>query len=138
MKKAKLKEKWLPVCLTVLTMLALGILFFNGKFGTIILFVFLLPLYFLPAIIAKERSHSNSSSVFLINAFLGWTLLGWAGVLIWAVVGPPMELGVKCPFCMGVVKEGAQKCRHCGEWLPIRTVKRVVNNEPAAPHRCSR
>ena len=36
-------------------------------------------LYFLPSIIARHKP--NSGPVFIINLFLGWTLIGW-------VVGP--------------------------------------------------
>jgi hypothetical protein len=43
-----------------------------------------LPIYFLPAIIAGARHHSNTLSIFILNLFLGWTFLGWIGSLIWA------------------------------------------------------
>jgi hypothetical protein len=44
-----------------------------------------LACYFLPTIIASSRSHRNSTAIFLLNLFLGWTFLGWLGALIWAV-----------------------------------------------------
>lgn len=51
------------------------------------LFAILVPLalYFLPLIIAIKRKHNNALGIGLLNFFLGWTLLGWVGALIWAV-----------------------------------------------------
>ena len=43
-----------------------------------------IALYFLPAIIAKVRNHSNVLAVFILNLFLGWTFLGWIAALVWA------------------------------------------------------
>lgn len=37
----------------------------------------IVALYFLPAINAYENKKSNKQSVFVINLFLGWTVLGW-------------------------------------------------------------
>lgn len=41
-------------------------------------------LYFLPSIIAWQRKKANWRSIMVINIFLGWTLLGWVGALVWA------------------------------------------------------
>lgn len=49
-----------------------------------LLLILLSPLYFLPTIIATARKNSNTIGIFLINFFLGWTLLGWIGAIIWA------------------------------------------------------
>ncbi len=43
-----------------------------------------LALYFLPAIIAYNRKHSNKGIILLLDFLIGWTLLGWVGCLIWA------------------------------------------------------
>jgi len=40
--------------------------------------------YFLPSIIALARSKRNTLSIFLLNCFLGWTLVGWVVALVWA------------------------------------------------------
>lgn len=42
-------------------------------------------LYFIPTIIATQRHHHNAASVFVLNLFLGWTLIGWAIALALAV-----------------------------------------------------
>jgi len=45
--------------------------------------------YFLPSFIAHRRDHNNATAIILLNVFLGWTILGWLGALIWAVSNPP-------------------------------------------------
>ena len=47
-----------------------------------------LPLYLLPAIIARLRKHPYVAGIFLLNLLLGWTFLGWVGALVWACVAP--------------------------------------------------
>jgi heme/copper-type cytochrome/quinol oxidase subunit 4 len=44
----------------------------------------ILSLYFLPYLNARDRRHPNASAIFVINLFLGWTLLGWVGALAWS------------------------------------------------------
>lgn len=44
-------------------------------------------LYFLPAIIARKKS--NNGSVFVINLFFGWTVIGWVIALASAASNPP-------------------------------------------------
>ena len=40
--------------------------------------------YFLPTIVAFARSKRDLLSIFLLNLFLGWTLIGWIVALVWA------------------------------------------------------
>ena len=54
-----------------------------------LLLVFIFPLYFLPAIIAKSRKHPSTTGIFVLNLLLGWTVLGWIGGLIWAFSSGP-------------------------------------------------
>lgn len=42
-------------------------------------------LYFLPGLIASQRGHHNANAIFVLNLFLGWTILGWIGALVWSV-----------------------------------------------------
>ena len=44
----------------------------------------MVALYFLPGLVAYFRDHHNTASIMLLNLFLGWTLLGWVGALIWS------------------------------------------------------
>ena len=41
-------------------------------------------LYFLPAIVALMRERHDKLSIFLLNLFLGWSLIGWIIALVWA------------------------------------------------------
>lgn len=43
-----------------------------------------IALYFLPLIVAWLRGHHNKASIFLLNLFLGWTVIGWIVALIWS------------------------------------------------------
>jgi hypothetical protein len=43
-------------------------------------------LYFIPTMVAFYRNHTNCVAIFILNLLLGWTLLGWAGALIWACI----------------------------------------------------
>ena len=42
--------------------------------------------YFLPSINAASRHKRNVGAIFMLNAFLGWTVLGWIGALIWSAL----------------------------------------------------
>jgi ABC-type transport system involved in cytochrome c biogenesis permease component len=53
--------------------------------GSIILFVFVLPLYMLPTLIAAQRRVSAVSGIGALNLLLGWTFVGWVLALIWAL-----------------------------------------------------
>jgi hypothetical protein len=44
-----------------------------------------LTLYMLPAGIGIIRGRSNAMAIFVLNLFLGWTLIGWVIALVWAV-----------------------------------------------------
>jgi hypothetical protein len=41
--------------------------------------------YFIPTFVASARRHSNWSSIFVLNIFLGWTFIGWVVALVWSV-----------------------------------------------------
>jgi len=45
----------------------------------------IIVLYFLPTISAYERKKKNSSSILVVNLFLGWTIIGWIVALSWAL-----------------------------------------------------
>ena len=46
------------------------------------------PLYFFPAIIAWYRQHPRLEVVFLVNALVAWTVVGWLVTLLWSFSGP--------------------------------------------------
>lgn len=41
-------------------------------------------LYFLPSLIALIRGKRDTLAIFLLNLFLGWSVIGWIVALIWA------------------------------------------------------
>jgi T4 superinfection immunity protein len=52
--------------------------FLFGGFG------FLFVMYFLPSIIALLRNKRDTLAIFLLNLFLGWSVIGWIVALVWA------------------------------------------------------
>jgi hypothetical protein len=53
----------------------------------------LLALYFLPTIVAAF-GHHNAVAIFLLNALLGWTIIGWIAALIWSCTASPAPVVV--------------------------------------------
>lgn len=43
-------------------------------------------LYFLPGVIAGYKKHKHSTAITLLDLILGWTIIGWIGLLIWALM----------------------------------------------------
>ncbi len=41
-------------------------------------------MYFLPTVIAAGRRKRNAGAIFVLNLFLGWSLIGWVLALVWA------------------------------------------------------
>jgi hypothetical protein len=56
----------------------LGLLFFP-------FFGFGFVMYFLPSIIALARSKRDLLAIFLLNFFLGWSVIGWVVALVWSI-----------------------------------------------------
>ena len=42
-------------------------------------------IYFLPTTIADEKRHKNTTAIFIVNLFFGYTVIGWVIALIWAL-----------------------------------------------------
>lgn len=55
-----------------------------GFFFLALIFVLSLCLYMLPSYEAVLNTHPDIYPIVLLNVFLGWTLLGWVGALVWA------------------------------------------------------
>ena len=43
-----------------------------------------LAVYFAPALTAQARRHRERGAIAVLNLFLGWTVLGWVGALVWS------------------------------------------------------
>ena len=54
--------------------------------------------YFIPSMVAGLRSHPRPGLVFLVNLFLGWTVVGWLAALAWALKRYPETTTAKSYF----------------------------------------
>jgi hypothetical protein len=54
-------------------------------------------IHFLPTFVAGNRKVKNFWWIFLINFFFGWTLIGWAIALVWAIQDTPRYLVAYVP-----------------------------------------
>ena len=52
----------------------------------LILIILGIGIYFLPTIAGWNTKYQTG--ILILNLFLGWTILGWVGALIWAVSAP--------------------------------------------------
>ena len=81
---------------------------------------FTILLYFLPAIIGRDKR--DAAGIFLLNLFLGWTVIGWVIALIWACSTQPYALRWVpvsastryCCRCGSTACAGAHFCTACG------------------------
>ena len=53
----------------------------GGLYGVLII----LGIYLLPSVVAWNRKHNNRAAIITLNILLGWTVIGWAGALVWAM-----------------------------------------------------
>lgn len=54
--------------------------------SVMIIFFIAAVLYFTPSIIAFCNKHKYVAPIFIINVCLGWTIFGWAGAMVWALI----------------------------------------------------
>lgn len=91
----------------------------------LLLFLFGLGVYFVPAIKAYQEGKNNREAILALNIFLGWTVIGWAVALVWSyskdsggkpalVVAIPPAL---CSFCGKYSSGDAIFCTQCGKKL---------------------
>ncbi|HTW51723.1 MAG TPA: superinfection immunity protein [Stellaceae bacterium] len=57
-----------------------------GNTATILILIAIVVLYMLPTLIAFGRQHPRRQEVTLVNILVGWTLIGWIGVFLWAAL----------------------------------------------------
>ena len=78
-------------------------------------------LYFLPTIVALALLE-DPLAVFLVNFFLGWTVIGWWVALVWAVAERKslqvhrvlVSSGRFCSRCGALAPPGARVCPNWG------------------------
>lgn len=59
----------------------------EGFIGFIILSV-VTAVYLIPTFVAANVKHHNAAAIFVLNLFLGWTLVGWVLALVWSLTKP--------------------------------------------------
>lgn len=79
-----------------------------------------LSLYFLPSIIGRHKR--NFPAIFILNLFLGWTVIGWLVALVWALtVDAPVpgrtQAQPSCSACRTPIRAGQNFCPGCGSPL---------------------
>ena len=75
--------------------------------------------YFAPSFVASHRKVPNTGSVMVVNALLGWTVIGWAVALAMACRDVPARHGPPpCYRC------GAPADLHPGGKCPAREISR--------------
>jgi len=52
----------------------------------IVVMLIMTCIYFLPTIVAGLGKKRNVAGIAVLNLFLAWTMIGWVGALVWAVV----------------------------------------------------
>jgi hypothetical protein len=73
-----------------------------------------LAFYFLPTILASQRGHHNVLGVFLLNFFLGWSVIAWIIALVWALSRPPVVVVQGYPPAYAPPAAAATLCSRCG------------------------
>ncbi len=51
---------------------------------TVVVLLVIALIYMLPTLIAFGREHPRRADIAVINILLGWTLIVWIGVFLWA------------------------------------------------------
>jgi len=53
---------------------------------TVIMLMLVVIIYMLPTLIAFGREHPRRVEIFVLNILIGWTLIGWFLVFLWAAL----------------------------------------------------
>lgn len=61
----------------------------------LVFFALAFVVYFLPSLVAWRRRHHQAMVVFVLNLFLGWTLLGW--VIALAIAASAVKAAPESP-----------------------------------------
>jgi hypothetical protein len=57
--------------------------------GRVVGVVIAIALYVTPAVIAFTRKSQNRVPILVVDLLLGWTVVGWVAMLVWAIVSKP-------------------------------------------------
>jgi hypothetical protein len=57
-----------------------------GNTFTVIMLMLIALIYMLPTILAFGREHPRRHDLAVLNILLGWTLIGWIIIFLWALL----------------------------------------------------
>jgi hypothetical protein len=81
----------------------------------------LLLLYFVPTILARHKT--DALGIFLVNLFLGWTVIGWVVALVWACAAEDVVRVRYVPYNYAAAGygpvSGGRFCSRCGTLAPL-------------------
>jgi len=73
--------------------------------------LFIILIYFLPWVVSLLNNHPAKVGIFVLNLFLGWTLVFWVIALVWAFTKsqPPQQVVVyqNTPPCSNPAQPGS-------------------------------
>jgi len=72
-----------------------------GGIFVLVIIAFSICLYFLPSFIAFRRQKSNKIPIFVLNLFLGWSLIGWVVSLVWSLSQEQQQVVIQQNFGTG-------------------------------------
>ena len=112
-----------------------------NAYQVILAVIILMLIAMIPVFIAKSRKSQHTIGILILCTFFGWTLVGFIGGIIWAVLSPveseirrsnakaQNKLNQKsknCPMCAESVMTAATLCRFCGHEFIINN--KIVKN----------
>ena len=93
-----------------------------SPFHWLLFLIILSLLYFLPTFVGRKKR--NARAIFWLNFSLGWSVVGWVGTLIWALMQDPLpaqvidnnpvQEWVRCSRCGTYSSPGTRICGTCG------------------------
>jgi hypothetical protein len=87
--QARNRTRGLGAVLGIAAVTVIGILVFGKVFAGVAagLFVWVIAalVYLIPSMVAAWRRHHNALAIVALNLLLGWTFIGWAVALVWAL-----------------------------------------------------
>lgn len=84
MKIEKFAETAIPVIFGIIVLLMVLYFVISAGLGILLLWLLLIPVYFVPSVWAYKKNHKFKKQILLLNIFLGFSYVGWVLALIWA------------------------------------------------------